>query len=38
MVLAETGEDVIMVCDDCDYAANIETAPVIGQKDLNSAA
>ncbi len=37
MVLAETGEDVIMVCDDCDYAANIETAPVIfRQKDLNS--
>ena len=36
MVLAETGEDVIMVCDECDYAANIETTPVVfKQKDLD---
>ena len=36
MVLAETGEDVIMVCDECDYAANIETTPVVfKQKNLD---
>ena len=36
MVLAETGEDLIMVCDECDYASNIETTPVIfTQDDLN---
>ncbi len=28
MVLAETGEDVIAVCADCEYAANLEKAPV----------
>lgn len=26
MVLADTGEDAIAVCDKCDYAANVETA------------
>ncbi len=26
MVLAESGEDTIVVCDDCDYGANIEAA------------
>jgi len=28
MVLAETGEDTIVVCNDCDYAANMEKAEV----------
>ena len=36
MVLAETGEDLIMVCDECNYASNIETTPVVfTQDDLN---
>lgn len=29
MVTAETGEDFVISCDSCDYAANIEKAPVI---------
>jgi len=29
MVLAETGEDTIVACKDCEYAANIEMAQVI---------
>jgi len=29
MVLADTGEDTIAVCRDCDYAANLEKAEVI---------
>ncbi len=29
MVTADTGEDAIIVCDSCDYAANIETATSI---------
>ncbi|MFK8138950.1 MAG: proline--tRNA ligase [Bdellovibrionales bacterium] len=28
-VLAESGEDSLMVCDSCDYAANVEIAPVV---------
>ncbi|MCH7926892.1 MAG: proline--tRNA ligase [Candidatus Dadabacteria bacterium] len=28
MVLAETGEDVVMSCDKCDYAANLELAEI----------
>lgn len=28
-VLAEAGEDHLMVCDRCDFAANIEVAPVL---------
>jgi len=28
MVLAETGEDVVMSCDSCDYAANLELAEI----------
>ena len=28
MVLADTGEDVIISCDSCDYAANLERAEV----------
>jgi prolyl-tRNA synthetase len=27
MVLAETGEDLVLSCDSCDFAANVETAP-----------
>src|SRR5207302_3342506 len=30
MVLAETGEEGIAVCDACDYAANIERAELVG--------
>ena len=29
MVLAETGEDMVISCDKCDYAANVEKAIVI---------
>lgn len=29
MVTAETGEDFVISCDSCDYAANVEKAPVI---------
>lgn len=29
MVLAETGEDTVVVCKDCSYAANIERAEVL---------
>ncbi len=32
MVLADTGEDVIAVCKDCDYAANLEKAPIRCEK------
>lgn len=28
MVLAETGEDTIVICKDCEFAANVEKAPV----------
>ncbi|PID76875.1 MAG: proline--tRNA ligase [Deltaproteobacteria bacterium] len=28
MVLADTGEDTIVICNDCDYAANMEKAEV----------
>jgi prolyl-tRNA synthetase len=28
MVLAETGEDVVMSCDKCEYAANLELAEI----------
>ncbi len=31
MVLAPTGEDIIMSCDKCDYAANLELAEIGGQ-------
>ena len=33
MVLAETGEDVVMSCDKCDYAANLELAEIKQTKD-----
>jgi prolyl-tRNA synthetase len=29
-LLAEAGEDHLMVCDSCDYAANVEIAPAYG--------
>jgi len=32
MVLAPTGEDIIMSCDKCDYAANLELAEIGGQQ------
>ena len=28
MVLADTGEDLVVSCDSCDYAANLEKAEV----------
>jgi len=31
MVLAETGEDSVVSCDSCDYAANLEMAEVRGE-------
>ncbi len=31
MVLADTGEDTIAVCQNCSYAANLEKAPVVGK-------
>ena len=33
MVLAETGEDVVISCDKCDYAANLELAEIKQQDD-----
>ena len=32
MILADTGEDTIAVCDKCDYAANVERAEAVWQK------
>ncbi|MCZ6469392.1 MAG: proline--tRNA ligase, partial [Candidatus Dadabacteria bacterium] len=32
MVLAPTGEDIIMSCNKCDYAANLDLAEIGGQK------
>ncbi|OYD09941.1 proline--tRNA ligase [Paludifilum halophilum] len=32
MVLADSGEDTLTLCDSCDYAANIETARVGGHE------
>lgn len=31
-LLAEAGEDHLMVCDTCDYAANIEVAPAVDRE------
>lgn len=28
-VLADAGEDALVICDDCDYAANVEQAPAL---------
>jgi prolyl-tRNA synthetase len=36
MVLAETGEDQIVNCLECDYAANLEKAEVLTSEDKNS--
>lgn len=30
-LLADAGEDHLMVCDTCDFAANVEVAPALGQ-------
>jgi prolyl-tRNA synthetase len=45
MVLAETGEDAIVSCDSCDYAANVEKAelraadrPAVAGQDLKAVA
>ncbi|MEJ2471215.1 MAG: proline--tRNA ligase [Desulfuromonadales bacterium] len=35
MVLAETGEDVVISCESCAYSANIEKAVVIDQGDMS---
>lgn len=32
-VLAEAGEDALMVCDTCDYAGNVEIAPALSSKE-----
>lgn len=32
MVLAETGEDTIVICKECEYAANTEKAAVVAQE------
>ena len=37
MVLADTGEDAIINCTDCDYAANVEKAEVIDRPVENDA-
>jgi prolyl-tRNA synthetase len=37
-VLAEAGEDHLMVCDTCDFAANIEVAPALTKSTKSSAA
>jgi len=37
-VLAEAGEDHLMVCDTCDFAANIEVAPALTKPSKSSAA
>ncbi|HQG31218.1 MAG TPA: proline--tRNA ligase, partial [Deltaproteobacteria bacterium] len=34
MVLAETGEDVILTCTSCDYAANLEKAEIAAPESL----
>ncbi|UCD84638.1 MAG: proline--tRNA ligase [Deltaproteobacteria bacterium] len=35
MVLAETGEDIVVSCDSCDYAANLEKAEIERSKTPN---
>ncbi len=37
MVLADTGEDAIISCTDCDYAANVEKAEVVDRPVENNA-
>lgn len=36
MVLAETGEDSIMTCNKCNFAANIESTPLVAEGDASS--
>ncbi|HHB77506.1 MAG TPA: proline--tRNA ligase [Desulfobulbus sp.] len=38
MVLADTGEDTLVICNDCDYAANMEKAAVVPPETETSAA
>ncbi|MDF1614487.1 proline--tRNA ligase [Desulfurivibrio dismutans] len=38
MVLAATGEDVVVICQHCDYAANLEKATAQAEKDSRSEA
>jgi prolyl-tRNA synthetase len=33
-VLAQSGEDQIMACENCDYASNVEITPAINKNDL----
>ncbi|SDP27557.1 proline--tRNA ligase [Desulforhopalus singaporensis] len=37
MVLAENGEDTIVICNDCEYAANMEKATVVLKEPADSA-
>ena len=36
-VLAQSGEDQIMACDNCDYASNVEITPALDNSDENLA-
>ncbi len=38
MVLADTGEDVVIACDKCDYSANLEKAVVLDKGEKESVA
>ncbi len=33
MVLAETGEDTLVICEQCNYAANVEKAAIVSPED-----
>ncbi len=37
MVLADTGEDMVITCDRCDYAANVEKAIVVDEGESSDA-
>ena len=37
MVLADTGEDMVITCDSCDYAANVEKAVVVDKVEQSDA-
>ena len=37
MVLADTGEDMVITCDRCDYAANVEKAVVVDKGEQSDA-
>jgi len=38
MVLADTGEDMVISCDHCDYSANVEKAVVVDEGDASNEA